>query len=309
MWFLIAIAAYFIIALQIILDKFLISSKKVSHPVLYAFYSGALSLVTLILFPFGAHTISFFLALLYFSVGIIFVYGILLNFFAFREGEASQVTPVIGAVSPIFIYFLSILILGEKLGNIQLVGIFILIVGGLAISFNFGKKMNKNKFFSGFSYAVFAGMLLAVTFTLEKFFYQSDNFLNVFVWSRVGVTVGALSFFLVPAWRKIIIKSLKGAKKDKDKNVSTGKLFVANKILGGFGSYLNHYAFSIGAVTVVSALVSIEYVFILLLGIILSFRFPKVFKEEKNPHIIFQKVMATAIIVMGAVLVTLGTRP
>ena len=52
-WLIVSIIAYLLIALGVILDKFLLSSNRISHPVVYAFYSGLLSFFTIfIYFPF-----------------------------------------------------------------------------------------------------------------------------------------------------------------------------------------------------------------------------------------------------------------
>ena len=60
-WLTITIVAYFLLALEIILDKFLLSSKRVSHPSIYAFYSGALGFfaVAVALIFGGLHWIDF----------------------------------------------------------------------------------------------------------------------------------------------------------------------------------------------------------------------------------------------------------
>jgi len=301
----IAIISYFLVGLEIILDKFLLSSKKISHPAIYTFYSGLLSLGALLIFsPFGFHKIGFSEMVFSLVAGLIFTYGILNLFFAINKSEASQVTPVIGAMVPLVTYLLSIIFLDERLTNIQLIGVLALIVGGLLISFEFPLKINKRKFFSGFYNALLAGFLLAIAFTSFKHFYEQDNFTNVFIWTRIGLFLGALTLLAVPAWRKVIINSLKGFRKPKKEGVHTGFLFVFNKGLGGVGSVMTNYAISLGSVTIVNALVSTEYLFILMLGIIFSVWFPNVFRERRDWKSIFGKIVAIILITLGVVLIS-----
>jgi drug/metabolite transporter (DMT)-like permease len=301
----IAIISYFLVGLEIILDKFLLSSKKISHPAIYTFYSGLLSLGALLIFsPFGFHKVVFGEAVLSFAAGMIFTYGILNLFFAINKSEASQVTPVVGAMVPLITYLLSVFFLEERLTNIQFLGVVALIVGGLLISLDLPLKINKKKFFAGFYNSLAAGFLLAIAFTSFKHFYEHDNFTNVFVWTRIGLFLGALTLLFVPVWRKAIFNSLKGFRKPKKEGVHTGFLFVFNKGLGGVGSVMTNYAISLGSVTIVNALVSTEYLFILILGIVFSVWFPNVFREKRDWKSIFGKIIAIILITLGVVLIS-----
>ena len=302
-WIILAIIAYFLIALEIILDKFLLTSRRVSHPAIYAFYSGILSLFTLVFFPFGMHSISFYQMLMSFLAGFIFTYGILTLFYAIQKGEASRVTTAAGAVIPVVTYFLSLFILEEKLSASQISGVTLLIFGGILISLKIVKFRTRG-FFSGFLEAILAGVLLAVAFTLFKYFYEQDNFINVFIWTRLGLIAGALSLLIHPYFRKIIFQSLAKFKKPKKENKRSGLLFVLNKILGGSGSIILNYSIALGSVTIVNALICTEYVFVFLMGIVFSFWMPKIFQEKMDIGSAVQKLTAIFLITAGIVLVS-----
>ena len=81
--------------------------------------------------------------------------------------------------------------------------------------------------------------------------------------------------------------------------------FILNKALGGGGSIIKEYATSIGSVVIVNALISVEYVFVFILGIFFSFWFPTVFKERMRADNIFQKVTAAIMIAFGLALVVI----
>lgn len=302
-WLVVVTIAYFLIALEVILDKFLLSSKRVSHPAIYTFYSGILSFLTILLFPFGLHSINFSLFLWYLSAGIIFAYGIFSLFYAIQKSEASRVTPVVGAVIPIMTSLFSFFILKEILIPVHLAGVLILIIGGLLISWEFSKDKKRN-FFEGFRRAILAGVLLALSYTITKSFYEKDTFFNVFIWTRMGVTIGALSLLLFSPWRKVILSSLKNFRKPQKEHKHSGFLFIVNKALGGVGSILVNFSISLGSVTVINALISLEYAFVFILGGLFSLWMPKIFKERINLKNAVQKISAIVLITIGIVLVS-----
>ncbi len=292
-------------ALEIVLDKFLLSSKRVSHPAIYAFYSGTLGLFAIVFAPWGFHAISYHKVIFSFISGMIFIYGMLALFFAVRKGEASRVLPVVGAVIPITAFFLALIFLREHLGLRGILGIIVLIFGGLLISFELD-KMEKRMFFKGFRASLLAGFFLALSATMIKSLYVHDNFLNVFIWTRMGAFLGVVSFCLLPTWRRAIVGSLLKFKKPEKEGKQSGASFVFAKILGGSGSFLKENAVSLttSSVTVISALVSVEYVFIFVLGILFSAWVPEVMKEKKDLKTILQKISAIIIIAIGIVLVS-----
>ena len=305
-YIIIATLAYFVVAIEIILDKFLLSSKRVSHPIIYAFYSGILTSFVLFMIPLPKfHMVAYGEILARIAAGIIFTYGISLLFYAINRSEASRVMPVVGAVVPITTFVISGLFFQERLTSLQIFGVATLIIGGLLISFNIPFRIDNKKFFSGFYFSIAAGVFLATEASLFKYFSETDNFLNVFVWTRFGVVLGALSFLIFPKWRKDIFKSFHGSPHKKKENQTTGVLFVFNKILGGVGSILTKMAISLGSVTIVNALVSTEYVFILLMSLLFSLRFPKIFQEKEDLLHISQKIVSIIIISLGVILISL----
>ena len=151
---------------------------------------------------------------------------------------------------------------------------------------------------------VLAGVLIAVAFSIFKYLYEQDNFFNVFIWTRLGLTIGALSLLLFPVWRKDIFKSFQRSNYLKKENRRTGVLFVANKILGGIGSALTHFAVSLGSVAVVNAMASLEAVFVFVVGITLSAKFPAIFQEKRTLKNVLHKTLSICIIVAGIVLIS-----
>ena len=302
-WLFIATFAYLLIALQSTLDKFLLSSRRIGHPATYTFYSGLLSLTALLFFPFGFHFIAPTVALWEILAGAVFSYGIFFLFWAIRDHEASQVVPVVGVVTAVATYVFSFLFLGERLDHPELWGIIFLIFGGLFISLDFSRKAAR-RIFLGFEFSLFSGLLLALAYVWFKFFFKADNFVNVYIWTRLGLMLGAASLMLYPVWRKIIWASLSKFKKPASQDAHTGSIFVLNKAVGGVGSFLLNYAISLGSVTLINALISLEYVFIFFLVWLFSFWVKTIFDERRDWLTLVQKLTAITIIAAGTFLVS-----
>lgn len=303
-WLAIATIAYFLLSLEIILDKFLLSSNRISHPAVYAFYSGTFGLFAFVFSPWGFHSVHFMEIISRFIAGIIFIYGMLALFFAINKSEASRVTPVVGAVVPIVLFFLSLVFLNERLHLREMIGLVFLIIGGISISYDFSHE-RVQKLFKGFYWSILAGMLLAISAVLIKGFYRHDNFYNVFIWTRAGAFLGVLSFFLVPQWRKKIVLSLLKFKKPQKEHRTSGFMFALTKATGGTGNFLKERAtsFPLASVTIINAMVATEYVFIFLLGIVFSLWLPNVFEEKKDWKSVMQKLTAIVLITSGIILV------
>ncbi|HOF42237.1 MAG TPA: EamA family transporter [Candidatus Moranbacteria bacterium] len=302
-WFFIATAGYFFGAIANTLDKFLLGSKRISSAPVYAFYAGLFGLGALLLAPFGFTVPDTYIICLCLISGLIFSGGILLLFFAFSKAEASRVAPVSGATIPLVTFILSWVFEMEKLHWLHILGMLLLIFGGLLISFDLPLKLGKKKFFSGFYYAFAAGFFLAVAYVIFKHISSSETFVTWYIWTRFGGFIGACLLFAIPLWRKNILKSFRSAKKDKKQTAITGSIFLGNKIAGGLSTLMINYAIGIGSVTLINALVSLQYVFLLMIVALFSTTHAKIFQEK----ILFwdwaQKIAAIFIIAAGAALI------
>ena len=303
-WIAIAVTSYFLGAFAVLMDKFLLGSKRISSPQVYTFYVGIFGLGAFLFAPFGFSVPSDWQIMISLISGAVYIGGIFALNLSINKAEASRVTPVVFSVVPIATYLISFAIKNEKLTALQLSGVLLLIIGGLLISFDLPLKMDKRKFFAGFYTSCLAGVLLAISYVMFKLVYAEQAFLNGFMWTRVGGFVGALLLLIVPAWRKSIFKSFSHAKKPSRKHVSTGGIFVGNKILGGLSSILLNKAFQLGSVTLVNSMVSLQYVFVLILVAIASRKHPKVFAEKLSFWDWAQKIGAIVIIAIGMVFVS-----
>jgi len=293
-WLPVTIIAYFFHAFAVILDKFLLA-QRIQRPSTYVFWVGVLGLGAFFLAP-----ISFFVPETKvitdaFISGVAFTFALFFFYIAIQRGEASRIAPVIGGLSPIFVFLLSRGILGEVLSRSELMAFAVLVVGSVLISLTHKKGGRFNNIdFKNVGWLVLASFLFGVTYVYEKAVFNETDFINGFIWTRIGGFVGVLPFLFFSASRESIFEAPRMAGR-----VTIGA-FLLNKVLGALGFFLVSFAISIApSVSLVNALQGIEYVLIFIFALLISRLRPKFLEEEVTPLIIFEKVFAI-ILIAGA---------
>lgn len=289
-WPIITIIAYLLNAVAITIDKFLLS-KKITNPAVYAIFISTLSLLALVLIPFGFHLYSLDQILIALVAGLIFTFALLYMFKALGQNEASRITPFMGGFQPIFVFILALIFLNEILVPQQLIAFIIIILGTVIISWQNNSKATQKK---AYLFAIIATLLFAISYTINKYSFTNQDFISGFVWTRIGAFIGAL-ILLVPAKNRQDIKiELKKPKKQ------TGILFILGQTAGALSFILINYAIAISSsVALVNALQGLQYIFLLIIIFSLSWKFPKLLEEKITPLIVIKKIIATALIIGG----------
>ena len=299
-WLFFAIAAYFLLALSYVLDKFLLADR-IPKPAVYAFYVALLSAASLVLIPFGFYWQGIYWTILSILSGVIFIYALLFYYEALKDNEVSRVAPLIGSIVPVATFLIAWAFLGETLSAWNLGGFIFLVGGGFLISFDLPIK--SRKVFRGFRCSLISGVLFALAYSLFKYVYGNSNFVSGFIWTRMGLFAGGLSLFAFPVFRKNIISSFRNLfekrKKKQKRNAGTIALFILNKIFGGSSSILLNYAIFLGSVSLIQAMSSIQFVFILILVGIASIKYRRMFNEKLCFWDWAQKIGAVIIIAAG----------
>jgi len=303
-WITVAVAAYLFGASANILDKFLLGSKRISSPPVYAFYIGLFGLAAFMFAPFGLSLPSATILGLCFLSGALFLVGITLLYFGLARAEAGRIMPVVGAVIPLVTFLISMLFGSDSFSGAQLFGMVLLVFGGLLISFDLPLQMGKKKFFAGFPQAVAAGVVMAIAYVMFKHISASESFVTWYIWTRVGGLFGIALLLAVPKWRRAIFRSFTAAKKNKKQAYSTGGIFISNKIIGGLGTLCFNFALTLGSVTLINALVSLQYVFLLGLLWLVSKKYHAIFQEKLLFWDWAQKIAAIFIIGIGVYFVS-----
>jgi drug/metabolite transporter (DMT)-like permease len=301
-WILIVIIAQFLNAVVSIVDKHIIASKKVSKPVVYAFYVSILSTLSIFIFilgllPFNFENLNFpkiqnvswpNFTLIFFSLvaGYAFFLAILNSYKALQKSDASDVVPVIGSVNAILTFVISFIFLNEILSRNFLYGFILLVLGTIILShFRFTLRT--------LLYSLSSGLFFAIYFTSMKFMFEEFTFDQTFFWTRIGMLIVATSLLLLPNIHKIIFQ---GTKKEK---IETGFWIIGNNILGGIAGIALLKATELGSVSVVQALNGLQFAFLILISILFGKITPLTFGENNKLSDIIQKVFSVSLIILG----------
>jgi len=296
MWLFITTIAYFFTALANLIDKILLT-HYIDKPIVYAFFIGTLSIVALVLTPFGFVLPSPLLLLLSLITGINFIIALYFLFSALRQSEASKIIPLVGGLSPIFVFFFSWLGLGQGLRGNEFLAFLSLLLGIYFISRRSFKKESHTK--KDLIFSLLAAMIFGLYYTLVKFIYLKTSFINGFVSIALGIFLSALCLLLWPNNRRAILASFKTRK------LPVSLLFFFGQGSGALGSLFTNYAISLANVTLVNALQGLQYAFLLIMVIILGKRLPHLLEEKLTKKVITEKVLAIIFIGVGLVLLAI----
>lgn len=302
-WLILAILAYFILALVNIFDKFLLD-KALPSSRAYTFLVGVLGLVVFALAPWFLLWPGIELFFFNLIIGAFFPLALLLFYYALKEGEASKVLLLIGGLVPVFTLIFSVLFLKETFNYYQWLAIILLLIGTFLISWlpeNKNRwekvliklKLKKQENFKAILVSLGAALFFSFFFVGNKVAFNEQEFMSAFIWMRGGSFLFVLLLLISNKSRKRIFTSIRNMKKKK-----TG-IFLFNQGLSAGGFFLQNLAISLHSVALVSALQGVQYVFIIILGVISTIFFPKIMKENISRNIIIQKTFAVLFIFLG----------
>lgn len=302
-WLSLTIIAQFLNSVVALFDKYLVTSKKITTPILYTFLTGALTFlgvfvyVPTLFFPvnglpyFSLITgISFEVVLLLIVTSLSQLIALWALFSSLKKNDASDVVPVIGSMSAVFAliigYFFTSLVLPIHFA----IGFGFLVVGTLLIShLRFSLKT--------FLFTLLGGLGFAVHNILLKEVLHITSFDTGFFWFSIITTVLSLTLLFSSRLRK----ALSSQKKEKHVK-TTGSILLANKVLAGIAGILLIKAIEIGEVSLVQALGGLQFVFLFVLALILGPITHVDFGENMGRKDVYQKLISIGIIFAGFVL-------
>ena len=296
LWFFLALIAYFFGAVTGLLDKFLLKQRATTQPLVYSFYIGILSGFSLILAPLGLTWPGISFVSLALFTGLILFLSIWAFFKALDINEPSRVFTLLGGLTPVLVLILSMIFLGEHLSRTQLFSFVFLVLGGTLIYWKVG-HMRKSPVV-GLKFIVLNVFLTAIALVLIKYLYSWEIFVNAFIWTRLGIFLGAL-FLLISATNRRLI--LNGGRQSKD---AFSALLVSEKLLAGIAALMLNLAIALSSVTLVNAMQGVQYAFLLILILVFSKRFPFLFEEKMSRAVIVQKIIAVFLIAVGLIMLT-----
>ena len=210
--------------------------------------------------------------------------AVILYYRACQKEEISRLVPAL-KVETVFVLLLSFLFLGEILSPVRYGGIALLIIGAVIISFKAGKRPAP----SAVAMVMGVGILIALRNIVLKVAGGQDLF-AVLAWVGMGgLLVGIVLFGIHhPHIRR---KAKKGIEHLVLINVLSIAFFL-----------LFTWAVSLAPVSMVSAVISSQVLFVFLIALFLSKTHMHIIKEEMRESTLLLKGAALGLIILGLVL-------
>lgn len=291
-WLIIIILAYFFFSLSSLGDKLILSGPP--KPKAYTFYVGLIGLSVVILIPFMEFGLpskeSIFWII---SEAIIYILGLYIMFSAVKRFDISKVATTIGATQPIFIFALTWLYWGaQTMSKANILAFGLLLLGNIIISF-------EKNFKSAGGYlkiTLLASLIFSLDYVITKIIFLSQPFLLGFFWMRMFAVLFVLLFLISKNTRKEIFS------KQTFLNKKTGALMAFTYTSGGAANILQAFAIALTPVAflpILNSLRGVQYIFLFLITLFLSFFLPKILKEKISKTVIIQKIISIILIAGG----------
>lgn len=304
LWLIVVLVSYFVLAISTLIDKFFLS-KVLGSSSFYVLWVSILSLSAFLVIPFPSlmrwmrvpvsdlSWIGWYWFGIALITGAIFTLSLYLLYTALQKGETSRVVPLVGGGMPIIIFLVSYALNIETFNQQKLTAFAFLLLGSILISLMPSKK-KLIQLDAGLWWALGASLAFATFFLLTKYMFWQHSFIDGIVWPRVGTLI----VIVISMFWKLNRKHLAHPFKRINWHLRFG--LIANQGLAAVGFLGQNYAIKLGgSLSLIAALQGAQYVFILVLAAIVSWRFPKLFKEQVSTNIIIQKVIALVLIMIG----------
>lgn len=301
LWALIAIIGHLANGAAFIIDKTLLTTSF-KRAATYAGTVGLLSIIVIVLIPFGVHLPQASSWPWLLLAGITFVTALWAFFSALAMGEASRIVPIIGSLIPVLTLVGTSWLLGERLGQNQLIGFGILIIATAVLAGGSGKNRISTQ---AIWMSVLAALLFAASSVTIKISYETEGFINGFFFSRIFGIVTACTLLLIDQ------KALKEAREaffpSRSANTSSkpqkrswaSMLILIGQGLGSIGFILVQYAINLGSAAIVNALQAVQYAFLVMIAFVFAKRAPQLLGENLTTRSIIQKSLGIILAGIG----------
>lgn len=291
----VAILAHGLIGLSLIWDKILLERPETKNVVNYIFWLGAMSILGLCLIPFGFRMPGPKLFAVAFGAGVIQLAANYFYYDALDAGEASQTLAIMGGFSPLFTYLIGIALLKTPLGGASIAGFVLMVAGGF---FMFLSEALNVKLVLPLTLA--AAGTFGLSSVMQKVAFDQTNFVSAYVVFTIGTFTGALFLLIRPSWREQIFHS------SEEASPRSKELYFLNRFISGVGSFLIFLAISRASPAVVDAISGLRYVLVFVGVYFVGKYHPRWLKEDYRGWPLTAKIIATALVVAGLVLVGLS---
>lgn len=296
-WIFLALLAPAIYAINVFIDKYLISSKIKDYRGLPIF-GIFLSVVVIVIFSLTSGS-SINLSkdsLLIILTGVLTIVGFSLYLESLIKEETSLVI-ILLQLTPVMVLILSDFILGENMTLKQMMGFGLLLISSSIASLK--KEKSKLKLNRGLAFILLADFCWASTYILIKFTSQSFSFSSLIIYESIGVVLGGILLLLFFSQiRQAFVMIVKKVKKPV-----LGMIFFNEALYLG-AKILIYFAVTMGPPVLISILGSTQIFYGIILGVLLTIFMPKVFQEDISKGQLVKKGILGLMAFVGIILVS-----
>lgn len=294
-WFVFALLSPIMFAFCNVIDKFILT-KKIRDSFSYSIISSALNIFPVLLLIFYLKLNFDFSTVLATMYGFVFVFLYVVYNKAMMKEDASRVVSV-AKMSPIFVLMLSLLLLNEVLNYQKYFGILFLVISALLISYK--KSEKKFHLSTGIALALCYSFSLAVMSIVTKYTLGYLDYWAFLLWNLIGNMIGCLVMILIPSIRRNLVRD--ALKID----IRAWITVLLDDTFAWMGYLFYFIATSIGYVSLVSAVGSIQPLIVFISTLVLTIHMPKILKEEISRTSMFFKAVAVIFIIIGSYLIVI----
>jgi uncharacterized membrane protein len=300
-WFFIALCAPFLLACANHNDKFVLSrylkEKNIGSIVIFSSLFSGVAIPIVLFIQRDVFDVSLVQGSAVVATGMLSVFAAVCYLYALNLDEASFVTPFYQTV-PIFAYFLGYFILGETITLAQGLASFVIIVGALILSFEFGGRGMRFKQ-NVVALMLAASFLSAINGVIFKLIALEKGFWASLFWGLVGQVMAGLIFLVcVPGYRRDFLGFFKQQK------VAVVGLIALSKILFSVSEAVTLYATLLAPVALVLLVNSFQSLFVFTFGVVLTLFLPRVAKESLGRTKMLQKGAGIGLMLVGGYLIS-----
>ncbi len=258
---------------------------------IYLFYA----FILLAMFPLPENT-GILPILIAATSGLLRFGAISIMLYSLKREEVSRVIPVVYTY-PIFVAIMAMPLLGESVLYLEWLAIVIVVAGAITISLK--QSTSGSTIWQGKPFIILFGssLLLAMSDITGKYALNYLSFWNMFSIT----TFGMAGLFMLISLRPHVIRQLAGIKNKG----TTWSLLALNETLSPIGIGLSFWALQRGPVSLVSPILSSRPMFVVIFALIFSRILPKFLNWNPGEGRLPQRLIATAMIVGGIVIIHL----
>ncbi len=228
--------------------------------------------------------------------GVLFFGGGYLQMKATKMGEVSEMTLLLKTI-PIFTLILAALFLGERLTIGEYFGLLLIVAGSVLVTLEPRQGLPRIAPTLPNLITVCAAFLFATTFVLTKYLLNFASFINVFFWQQAGIFLAApVMLIFLPVRREL--KTF--IKRPIDKGFP---LFLFGTIIYAAANLINTLALRDAPASLVTAIISSDAFFVILLVAFLQKLGLDHFEEKMTRSALVLKIAAVILFIIGAFII------